>query len=86
MRATEIAEPFDVSLNAVSKHLKVLERAGLVQRTVRGRNHYLWLEAEPLMEAADWVETYRVFWEQRLDALEKFLVNHKQRRTQRRSR
>ena len=73
-RVTEIAAPFDISLNAVSKHLKVLERAGLVTRTVAGRDHWLTLSAEPLMEASGWIETYRLFWEQRLDALEGFLV------------
>ena len=72
-RVTEIAAPFDISLNAVSKHLKVLERAGLVTRTVTGRDHWLSLAAEPLMEASSWIETYRLFWERRLDALEGFL-------------
>ncbi len=72
-RVTEIAAPFDISLNAVSKHLKVLERAGLVTRTVAGRDHWLSLAAEPLMEASGWIETYRAFWERRLDALEDFL-------------
>ena len=73
-RVTEIAAPFDISLNAVSKHLKVLERAGLVTRTVAGRDHWLSLAAEPLMEASSWIETYRLFWERRLDALEGFLT------------
>ena len=75
LSVTEIAGPFDVSLNAVSKHLKVLEQAGLVHRTVKGRYHYLSLRAEPLLEASDWIEKYRDFWEHRLDALESFLVN-----------
>ena len=72
-RVTEIAAPFDITLNAVSKHLKVLERAGLVTRTVAGRDHWLSLAAEPLMEASGWIETYRLFWERRLDALDSFL-------------
>ena len=76
LRVTEIAEPFDISLNAVSKHLKVLEHAGLIRRTVRGRDHFLALEAGPLGEAAEWIEGYRLFWEQRIDALEAFLVSN----------
>jgi DNA-binding transcriptional ArsR family regulator len=69
----ELAAPFDVSLNAVSKHLRVLERAGLVRRSVRGREHHLSLDARPLHEAAAWAETYRAFWESRLDALDDYL-------------
>ena len=83
LRVTTIAEPFDISLNAVSKHLKVLEQAGLVHRTVKGRDHYLSLSPKPLMEAAGWIQRYRSFWEQRLDALESLLVTRKDRRSQR---
>ena len=73
VRVTELAEPFAMSLNAVSKHVRVLERAGLVQRQVKGREHYLSLEAEPLRAALAWIDAYRQFWETRLDALESFL-------------
>lgn len=70
---TELARPFEMSLPAVSKHLKVLERAGLVQR---GR-HAQWrpcrLRPEPLREASDWVEQYRRLWEERYDQLEDYL-------------
>lgn len=66
----EIAEPFPVSLNAVSKHVMVLERAGLVRREIRGREHHCWIEPGPLHEADVWLERYRHFWEQRMDALE----------------
>jgi DNA-binding transcriptional ArsR family regulator len=70
---TELAKPFAMSLPAVSKHLKVLERAGLV---ARGRNAQ-WrpcrLQATPLREAADWIEHYRQFWEQSLDRLDLYL-------------
>ena len=66
---TELAEPFPVSLNAVSKHLKMLERAGLVRRQIRGRDHYIALAAEPLEAAANWIDQYRAFWTPRLDAL-----------------
>ncbi|MGE0820960.1 MAG: ArsR/SmtB family transcription factor [Candidatus Binatia bacterium] len=72
-RVTELAEPFAMSLNAVSKHLQVLERAGLVRRDIRGREHYLSAAPEPLQQAAEWLNTYRQFWEQRLDRLDAFL-------------
>jgi DNA-binding transcriptional ArsR family regulator len=69
-----LAERFPISLNGVSKHVKVLERAGLVERTVQGREHRLRLNAEPLHEASEWLEHYRAFWETRLAALEEFLL------------
>ncbi len=72
---TEIAEPFDMSLNAVSKHLMVLEDAGLLAREVVGREHRCALNAAPLAEASEWVEHYRRFWETQLDSLEEFLVH-----------
>jgi DNA-binding transcriptional ArsR family regulator len=72
-RVTEIAAPFAMSLNAVSKHLKTLERAGLVARDVRGREHYFTLVAAPLDGASRWIAAYRDFWEPRLDALAEFL-------------
>jgi DNA-binding transcriptional ArsR family regulator len=70
----EIAEPFPVSLNAISKHVMVLERAGLVRREIRGREHHCWVDPRPLREASDWLEYYRQFWEQRLDALERYVA------------
>jgi len=69
-----LAEPFTMSLQAVSKHLKVLERAGLVKRDVRGRVHRCSLSAEPLAEVATWIERYRPFWENQLDALDKYVA------------
>ena len=69
----ELAEPFEISRPAISKHLRVLERAGLVQRTPEGRISRCTLDAAPLREAADWVEHYRDFWEERLDALSRYL-------------
>ncbi len=72
-RVTEIAQPFEMSLNAVSKHVAVLERAGLVRRDVKGRVHQLSFEGAPILEAARWMEETRRFWEARLDALEAFL-------------
>ena len=79
-RVTDLAARYDMSLAAVSKHLRVLERAGLVRREVRGREHRLSLVAKPLREAADWISAYRPFWEQRLDALEAFLRDRPSRR------
>jgi DNA-binding transcriptional ArsR family regulator len=70
----EIAEPFPVSLNAVSKHVMVLERAGLVRREIRGREHYCWIEPHPLREADVWLKKYEQFWEPRLDALEAYVA------------
>lgn len=68
----ELARPFRVSRPAISKHLRVLERAGLVRRERRGRVSRCELEARPMGEAADWVERYRVFWEAQLDALQRY--------------
>lgn len=68
----DLAEPFDISQPAVSKHLKILERAGLVSRSSEGTRRPVRIEAGPMREAADWLEKYREFWEhnyQRLDAL-----------------
>jgi DNA-binding transcriptional ArsR family regulator len=70
----EIAEPFDVSLNAISKHVRVLERAGLVRREIRGREHHCRVDARPLRGANEWLEEYREFWEQRLDALKVYVA------------
>jgi DNA-binding transcriptional ArsR family regulator len=70
---TELAEPFAMSLPAISKHLKVLERAGLITRGRDAQWRPCRLHAEPLKSAADWLEHYRVFWEQSLDRLEGYL-------------
>jgi DNA-binding transcriptional ArsR family regulator len=86
LRVTEIAAPFDMSLNAVSKHLKLLERARLVRRDVRGRDHYCSLDASPLSEAAAWTGSYRAFWEERLDALDVMLVARRKARERQRRR
>jgi DNA-binding transcriptional ArsR family regulator len=83
-RVTEIAADFPISLNSVSKHLRMLERAGLVQRRVQGRDHHLSLNAEPLDAAAQWIEHHRQFWEQSLAALEQFVLR-KPRKTRTRS-
>jgi DNA-binding transcriptional ArsR family regulator len=74
-----LAGRFPMSFNAVSKHVKVLERAGLVRRRVQGREHVLRLEPGPLREASRWLEHYRDFWDARLDALEAMLVKDTRR-------
>ena len=70
---TELAEPFDMSMPAISKHLKVLERAGLIARGREAQWRPCRLEAAPLKDVADWVERYRAIWEQRLDRLDGYL-------------
>ena len=70
---TQLAEPFDMSLAAASKHIKALEGAGLIRREVRGRTHLCRLEAGPLAEATEWLRFYEQFWSTRLDALEQLL-------------
>jgi DNA-binding transcriptional ArsR family regulator len=76
-RVTEIAAPFDMSLNAVSKHLKVLEGAGLVDRDVQGRDHVIRLRGEPLRLVSDWVHEYQQYWTERLDRLERYFTDKK---------
>ena len=70
---TELAEPFAMSLPAISKHLKVLQRAGLITRGREAQWRPCRLQAEPLKDAADWLEHYREFWEQSLDRLADYL-------------
>ncbi|MGA9567224.1 MAG: metalloregulator ArsR/SmtB family transcription factor [Candidatus Korobacteraceae bacterium] len=70
---TELAEPFDMSMPAVSKHLKVLERAGLIARGREAQWRPCRLEAEPLKNVADWVDHYRRFWEQSFVRLDEYL-------------
>src|ERR1700677_334141 len=70
---TDLARPHAMSLAAVSKHLIVLEKAGLVKRHRQGRVHSLKLHAEPMREAQAWIDRYRKFWEGNLDQFEKYL-------------
>jgi DNA-binding transcriptional ArsR family regulator len=79
-RVTDIAEPFSVSLNAVSKHLKVLERAGLIRRARRGRDHILTFEGKPLRDVVRWAHMYERFWNQRLSRLEAFFTDKGRRK------
>lgn len=72
-RVTDLAQPHAMSLAAVSKHLIVLEKAGLVKRRRDGRVHAMTLEAKPMQEALEWIARYRKFWEGNLDQFEKYL-------------
>jgi DNA-binding transcriptional ArsR family regulator len=72
-RVTELAHPFAMSLNAVSKHIRVLERARLVQRRQAGREHFLSFDPRPLDEATAWIERQRTIWAARLDVLDALL-------------
>lgn len=73
-RVTDVARAFPMSLNSTSKHIRVLEGAGLVRRQVRGREHFLSLEAGPLAEAAEWIAHYRMFWSDQLASLDAFVT------------
>ena len=69
----DLAKPYSMSLPAVSKHLRVLERAGLVRRRRQGRVHHLNLEAGPMKQASQWIAEYRRFWEESFDRLDEYL-------------
>jgi DNA-binding transcriptional ArsR family regulator len=69
-RVTEVAAPFEISLNSVSKHIRLLERAGLVRRRIAGRDHFLALDPKPFDELSQWMLRTREFWNTRLDVLE----------------
>lgn len=82
-RVTDIAAPFAMSLNSVSKHIKLLERADLIRRRRVGREHYLTFNPAPLDEASRWIEAKRAFWTGRLDALERALTDDDARKKRR---
>ncbi len=69
----ELADPFDMSLPAISKHIKVLESAGLISRTRSGRNYHCRLRGDSMKEAAEWIAAYRDFWDRNLRALDEYL-------------
>jgi DNA-binding transcriptional ArsR family regulator len=73
-RVTDVAEPFPMSLNAVSKHIRVLEASGVVERRRKGRDHILTINASSLDEVDGWIEQTRRYWEVRLDAMERVLL------------
>ena len=72
-RVTEVAQPFAMSLNSVSKHIRMLEKGGLVRRRIAGRDHYLTLNPQGLDEAAQWIEEQRALWQWRLAELDRVL-------------
>src|SRR5271163_4792861 len=78
-RFLDIAKPFDTALNAVTKHLKLLERAGLIERRKQGREVIISFRAEPLREVAGWVHEYERFWNERLDQFEQYFKDKKQK-------
>ena len=73
LRVTELAEPFDMSLNAVSKHIRLLEAANLVTRRVEGRDHWISVNPEPMAQASAWIEAQAKFWSPRLHKLAKLV-------------
>ncbi|MDA0833559.1 MAG: metalloregulator ArsR/SmtB family transcription factor [Planctomycetota bacterium] len=73
LSVTDLAQPFKISLPGISKHLKVLERAGLIERSREAQWRPCKLKAEPLQEAADWIDHYRKFWEESFDRLDDYL-------------
>ncbi len=77
-RVTDVAAPFKMSLNAVSKHIKMLEQARLVRRTRSGREHTIELEPAPLREVVRWASTFEDYWNKRLDRLEAFFARKDQ--------
>jgi len=79
LTVTELARPYAMSLNAVSKHIKTLERAGLIRRSIKGREHFCRLDSSRLDAAINWMSYYTEFWRGRLDSLEKHLIDKRRR-------
>jgi DNA-binding transcriptional ArsR family regulator len=79
-RFSDIAEPFDTALNAVTKHLKLLERAGLIERRKQGREVFTSFRGEPLREVAGWVNEYERFWNERLDQFGRYFEDKKEKK------
>lgn len=73
LRATDLQAPFDVAQPTISKHLKVLEKAGLITRDIDGREHRFQLDLGPMNEALDWISRHREFWEGTLNSLERYM-------------
>src|ERR1700722_872528 len=78
-RFTDIAKPFDTALNSVTKHLKILERAGLIERRKQGREVFISFRGEPLRQVAGWIHEYEQFWNTRLDLFEQHFKNKKKK-------
>ena len=85
-RFLDVAQPFDTALNAVTKHLKLLERAGLIQRRKQGREVYISFRGEPLRQVAGWVYDYERFWNERLDDFQQYFRTKKKETEERRTR
>ncbi|MEO1090020.1 MAG: metalloregulator ArsR/SmtB family transcription factor [Pseudomonadota bacterium] len=77
-RLSDLAAPFEMSLTAVSKHVRVLSDAGLIEVTKRGRTRYCRLQATPMKQAADWLDDYRRFWEDQFAALARYLEDEEE--------
>jgi len=78
-RFSDVAEPFDTALNAVTKHLKLLERAGLIERKKQGREVFISFRGGPLREVAEWMNEYERFWNERLDQFERYFKDKKEK-------
>src|SRR6478735_3522276 len=78
-RFLDVAKPFDTALNAVTKHLKLLERAGLIERRKQGREVFISFRGEPLRQVAGWVHEYERFWNQRLDGFEQYFKDKRRK-------
>lgn len=78
-RFLDVAKPFDTALNAVTKHLKLLERAGLIERRKQGREVFISFRGEPLREVAEWMNEYERFWTERLDQFERYFKDKKEK-------
>ncbi|PYL81337.1 MAG: transcriptional regulator [Verrucomicrobia bacterium] len=78
-RFLDVAKPFDTALNAVTKHLKMLERAGLIERQKQGREVFISFRGEPLRQVAGWVHVYERFWNERLDQFEQYFKDKKKK-------
>jgi DNA-binding transcriptional ArsR family regulator len=76
-RFLDVAQPFDTALNAVTKHLKLLERAGLIERKKQGREVFISFRGEPLREVAEWMNDHERFWNERLDQFGRYLEDKK---------
>jgi len=79
-RFTDIAKPFDTALNSVTKHLKLLERAGLIERRKQGREVFISFRGEPLRQVAGWVHEYERFWNTHLDQFERYFAEAKEKK------
>ncbi|HXW14695.1 MAG TPA: metalloregulator ArsR/SmtB family transcription factor [Terriglobia bacterium] len=82
-RFLDVAKPFDTALNAVTKHLKLLERAGLIERQKKGREVLISFRGEPLRQVAGWVHEYERFWNERLDQFEQYFKEMRKKETKR---